>query len=185
VDAVHALQNDALLSNFTTNTRGNHVRDAWFYPYPGDDVDAVTKEGFSALGKSPARFGLYFLDGKLAGGKGPTLKMVLCKIAPGKSCVKNEEDVGGFTRAPSGYQSLYVPGATVADTQAIEASNEDGTDNGAQGGSQAASVFNDTYVLFDDSMCIPTHVVSYHLEVDIDPNPNSNSNSNPNSNPNY
>jgi len=169
IDAVHALQNETLLSKFEDDSRGMHVRDSWFYPYPGDDVDAVTKTGFSALEGSPMRFGLYFLDGKLAGGRGPTLKMVLCKIAPGRSCVKPEEDVGGFFKAPAGYQSLYVPGASTSENPAIEDGTAAMADQAASSDPTApstTSVFNDCYVLFNGDFAIPTHVVSYHLEVD-------------------
>ena len=28
------------------------------------------------------------------------------------------------------------------------------------------AIFNDTYILFDGSLAIPTHILSYHLEVD-------------------
>ena len=168
IDAVHALQNDALLAKFEDDTRGMHTRDAWFYPYPGDDVDAVTKVGFSALEGSPMRFGLYFLDGKLAGGRGPTLKMVLCKIAPGRSCVKAEEDVGGFFKSPPGYTSLYVPGGAANEKPAIEDGSAEMADQAANDPTAPAttSVFNDCYVLFNNENAIPTHVVSYHLEVD-------------------
>lgn len=168
IDAVHALQNEALLRKFEDDTRGMHTRDAWFYPYPGDDVDAVTKGGFGALEGSPMRFGLYFLDGKLAGGRGPTLKMVLCKIAPGRSCVKEEEEVGGFYKSPPGYTSLYVPGASGTEKPAIEDGTAEMADQVASDltAPPTASVFNDCYVLFNNELAIPTHVVSYHLEVD-------------------
>lgn len=46
-------------------------------------------------------------------------------------------------------------------------------DEAIEGGAQAimsvgttAAIFNDTYILFDGSLAIPTHVVSYHLMVD-------------------
>ena len=69
------------------------------------------------MDKSPMRFGLYFLDGKLSSGRGqhfvlellehyvvpgPTLKMVLCKVAPGKSMCRMEEDASCVTKCPSG-----------------------------------------------------------------------------------
>jgi len=159
VDSVHALHNDQLLHEFEDATNGMHVRDAWFYPYPGDDVDVVTKEGFKCMDKSPMRFGLYFLDGKLSTGRGPTLKVVLCKLAPGKSVCRTEEDVSAVTKCPTGYESVYVPGHA-----STEPALEDGAGQAAL--PAPAGIFNDTYILFDGSLALPTHIVSYHLEVD-------------------
>jgi hypothetical protein len=112
--------------------------------------------------KSPMRFGLYFLDEKLPNGCGPTLKMILCKIAPGKSICRTEDDVSSITRCPPGYQSVYVPAQTSDDTTDDAAENIDGV----LPLMPTKSVFNDTYILFDGSLALPTHVVSYHFEVD-------------------
>jgi len=111
--------------------------------------------------KQPIRFGLYFLEEKARTGIGPTLKLVLCKIAPGKSLCRSEEDVTKLGRAPPGYHSIYVPGRTPEDLE------EDEVDQAlVPAGSQVKAVFNDTYIMFDGALAIPTHVVSYHLEVD-------------------
>jgi len=117
------------------------MRDAWFYPYPADDVDAVVKDGFSSM-KGPIRFGLYFAPRQLPPGKGQTLKMVLCRICVGNSICRSEDDIANIHKSIPGYRSIYVPGGT-------------GT----------SSVFNDTYVLHDNTLVVPTHVVAYHLDV--------------------
>jgi len=162
IDSVHALQNEKLAREFEAGAQGVQPRDAWFYPYPGDDVDAVTKEGFQSMNNSPIRFGLYFLDEKLASGCGPTLKMVLCKILPGKSLCRTEDDVAAITRCPSGYSSVYVPAEPPVDS----ALAMDGFEGHSEASLPFKSVFNDTYILFDSSLALPTHVVSYHFEVD-------------------
>lgn len=54
---------------------------------------------------------------------------------------------------------MYVPGQASED-EAIEDGNQ------TMAPVAAKSVFNDTYILFDGSLAIPTHIVSYHLEVD-------------------
>jgi len=95
------------------------------------------------MGGNPLRFGLYFLDQKLQPGKGPVMKLVLCKVAVGNSMCRSEADAATLSRCPSGYESVYVPGNQSAGT----------------------SVFNDTYILYDSEFAVPTHVVSYHFDV--------------------
>lgn len=157
IDSVQALQNEKLLREWQNESQGLATRDAWFYPFPGDDVDTVTKSGFATMDKKPMRVGLYFLEQEIPSGSGPVLKMVLCKAAVGKSIYREEGDVEAITRCPSGYNSVYVPSA------------EDGA-QGSPGSPQSisydGSVFSDTYIMYESKLLIPTHVITYHLEVD-------------------
>lgn len=73
------------------------------------------------------------------------MKLVLCQICVGTSMCRSETDTTSITRCPSGYQSVYIPGA--------------------KSGDACTGVFNDTYILYDETLAIPTHVVSYHFEV--------------------
>jgi len=141
VDAVHGLQNDRAVWALQSRGQGM-MRDAWFHPYPTDDTDTVCKEGFKSIPKGPLRFGLYFMEQDMPPGKGQIMKLVLCKICVGNSVCRSEGDATDFTRAPPGYDSLYIPG-----NQSTE-----------------LSVFNDTYILYDSALAVPTHVISYHFE---------------------
>jgi len=141
VDSVQALQTDRAVAELQHRCEGMSMREAWFYPYPADDVDAVVKDGFASM-KGPIRFGLYFAPRQLPPGKGQTLKMILCRICVGNSICRSEEDIANIHKAISGYRSIYVPG-----------------------GAGTSSVFNDTYVLHDNTLVVPTHVVAYHLDV--------------------
>eukprot|EP00658_Telonema_sp_P-2_P073235 TRINITY_DN62296_c0_g1_i1.p1 TRINITY_DN62296_c0_g1~~TRINITY_DN62296_c0_g1_i1.p1 ORF type:complete len:217 (-),score=49.63 TRINITY_DN62296_c0_g1_i1:147-797(-) len=111
------------------------IRDR-YYPYPEDNVDAVIKDGFGPQ-KGPFRFGLYFVPQELPAGKSQTLKMMLCKVCVGDSICRSEEAVN---RPVEGYSSIYVPGG-------------------------AGEVFNDTYILHDNTLVVPTHLVTYHFDV--------------------
>merc|ERR1712046_187722 len=62
IDSVHGLQNDKMLREWQTETQGLVTRDCWFYPFPGDDVDLVSKVGFQSMENQPMRMGLYFLE---------------------------------------------------------------------------------------------------------------------------
>ena len=145
VDSVQALQTDRAVAELQHRCEGMSMREAWFYPYPADDVDAVVKDGFASM-KGPIRFGLYFAPRQLPPGKGQTLKMILCRICVGNSICRSEEDIANIHKAISGYRSIYVPG-----------------------GAGTSSVFNDTYVLHDNTLVVPTHVVAYHLDVSRPP----------------
>lgn len=72
-----------------------------------------------------------------------------------------EEDASCVTKCPSGYQSVYVPGQTSGDDAIEDIDSRAITPAG-----NTKAIFNDTYILFDGSLAIPTHILSYHLEVD-------------------
>ena len=67
---------------------------------------------------------------------------MLCKLCVGNSICRTEIDVDNLTRCPPNYESVYVPGAQ-----------------------SETSVFNDTYLVFEPELCVPTHIISYHFDV--------------------
>ena len=71
------------------------------------------------------------------------MPQVLCKLCVGSSICRSEADIDNLTRCPPGYESVYVPSAPQSET----------------------SVFNDTYLLFEPELCVPTHIISYHFDV--------------------
>jgi len=126
----------------------------------------VLQDGFKSVEKGqPIRFGMYFLEKQIQPGKsktnsllrydlvaftedalcpiGPTMKLVLCKMCVGNSICRSEVDVENLSRCPPGYESVYVP----------------------EKQSSGTAVFNDTYLMYDTELAIPTHVVSYHFDV--------------------
>ena len=130
-------------------------------------MSLALQEGFKSISKGPLRFGLYFMEQDMPPGKGihlshaakfetwgsgQIMKLVLCKICVGNSVCRSEGDATDFTRAPPGYDSLYIPG-----NQSTE-----------------LSVFNDTYILYDSALAVPTHVISYHFEASqVETHPNA------------
>eukprot|EP00658_Telonema_sp_P-2_P007998 TRINITY_DN1298_c0_g1_i4.p1 TRINITY_DN1298_c0_g1~~TRINITY_DN1298_c0_g1_i4.p1 ORF type:complete len:377 (+),score=127.68 TRINITY_DN1298_c0_g1_i4:230-1360(+) len=75
--------------------------------------------------------------------------MVLCKAGLGRSIYRADSDLEAIRSCPQGYHSVYVPSA------AEEAADPCGP----------GAVFTDTYLMYDSALVVPTHVISYHLEV--------------------
>ena len=55
------------------------------------------------------------------------------------------------------YNSVYVPSAE---------DDAQGSPGSPQSISYDGSVFSDTYIMYESKLLIPTHVLTYHLEVD-------------------
>jgi len=149
IKQVRALPNPRLEREFETASAGLTIVDGWLYAWSTDDVDAVCKGGFRAMQGGPMRFGLYMVTPEVPQNEGMTLKMVLCKVAVGKSVFRTPAGMETITEVPKGYQSIYVPGEQP----------EEGVPVQEMG-------FVDTYTLFDAELALPTHVVEFKLSKD-------------------
>eukprot|EP00656_Telonema_subtile_P024921 TRINITY_DN27074_c0_g1_i3.p1 TRINITY_DN27074_c0_g1~~TRINITY_DN27074_c0_g1_i3.p1 ORF type:complete len:217 (-),score=42.49 TRINITY_DN27074_c0_g1_i3:64-714(-) len=138
-----SISNPQLERDFAVSSEGLTVLDAWFHSFRMDDVDGVCKRGFTAMQGHPMRFGMYLSMPDVPAVDGPVMKLVLCKVAVGKSLMREHASSEEVDKVPRGHHSVYI--AHDAGTEHSEAS------------------FIDTYTLCDPALAICTHEVEFQI----------------------